>query len=217
MRQTAGSEFLIGMASLAITIGFLFFLYLVLDGVHERSCPQGTFLYGPTNLGGALTFLPWMFAGLLAVGTILRGIAYGFSIAEQPYYVAGSIGTSALALMLSCYGAGAVFCSWPQGLSLKDSTFSVARGYLWSDVRRIKTFCASRSAPRFDLMMSDGSDINLADSSRAFIRNFPSVETALRAVPFIYDNSGVAGGCTSDMKQLLLLGPGKGAATPGDR
>jgi len=63
--------------------------------------------------------------------------------------------------------------------------------------------------PRFDLVLADGTKIDLARSPRALLRNFAAVELALRDVPYVYDRSRITPACGArpDLKEVLLRGP----------
>jgi hypothetical protein len=185
-------------------------LYVMIDWLHEQSCPASTFLDGDVDQGLALTIMPWLFAGLWSINTGLRTIVYRLSWADQPLYAVSAIGLVVVAVALSVYGAGAEYCVWPEGLSVRDNTFSSARVYPWASVRRIKPSCyGGRAKTRFDLILVDGTKIDLASSSSAFIRNFAAVELALRDVPYVYDRSDttLACGAAPELKEILLRGP----------
>jgi hypothetical protein len=209
LNPTAGRDFLIGLTSLVLSTALIVVLYLALDHLQERTCPAGTFLHGWTNLGGAFTFLPWLFAGLLCSCTVLRVLVYQLTPADQPFYTIGSACTLILAVALSLYGARAGFCAWPEGLSLRQSTFAATKTYAWKDVRRIEAVCLGyyRSKPRFILILSDDAQIDLFDAPRSLAGNLSVVENALKSVPFVYDNSAVLPNCSADLKEFLLQGP----------
>jgi hypothetical protein len=209
VKRDARLESVLGLIALALMAVLVVGLYVTIDWLHERSCPASTFLYGGIDLGFALTIVPWGFAGLWSISTGLRTIVYRLSWADQPLCVVSAVGSVVVALALSIFGAGAAYCVWPEGLSVRANTFSSASVYPWEGVRRIEPSCyGGRSTPRFDLVLADGTKIDLARSPRALVRNFAAVELALRDVPYVYDRSRITAACGArpDLKQVLLRG-----------
>jgi hypothetical protein len=199
------------MISLSIAAALVAGIYLGIDHLLERACPTETFLYGWTNLGGALTTLPWLFCGLICANLVVRSMVYGLPWAAQPGYVISSAVALALAVPLSTYGAFAGFCAWPQGLSIRESSFSPTKTYRWQDVHRVTAICGGgKSHPNFLLSLADNTEIDLWEGPNAFVRNFASVRTALSGIPFAYDKSHVTRGCPPDMRDLFLQWPGSG-------
>ena len=165
---------------------------------------QDAFIYGPTQLGHILLVLPWFFVALpiaMAIANILewsiralvgRPDSKGFrSSIRQLATVLKWVSVVAVPLSLSALPSH--YSASSETISLKPAIWSPRLTYRWPDVTGIIAECFHEGRSyrnSFQLVMMDGTKIDLADRAAQFVLVYPRIDALLRTADFSFSSIG---------------------------
>jgi TPR repeat protein len=179
--------------------------------IHANSCPPRTFLAGAAGEGyAALWWLPLILVSLAlalpVVALVMRRSGGRLTVKASCLW---SFGLALLAVPPLVNGGAGSYCAGQEALAYRSSHFAPPRLYGWGDVARIFARCGGNARERdvgFELIMSDSTEIELANAANDFMASFPALGDALAGRAFVYDISGVDPDC--DAEGDLMRRPG---------
>lgn len=207
-------------------------LFGLMRHLQAQACPPGTFLIGSTTLALTLQILPLAVAALPTAFLVANQLAHLVptvrdTFARNSRLDAGaayrrrqremgraSLYSLSVALPLVAVASLSQWCIAPTGISVRPSPWSGMRDYVWSDVAKVRTGCTyrrrwggGRSSGRFDLLLRDGTELDLIFYAPSFVDAYPRIAAALDGQRFQFDARAVDPACDLAFREMLVVRP----------
>src|SRR5580658_10297743 len=168
-------------------------LYEAVVGVQRDLCPAGTFLAGPNHLASIIMPLSWFFASIplvllvaILVEAVVRlatGRFEGSSFLSEMWQLLQIMLVLSLPmLLLSLAEFPSRYCVSPSGVAEGHFLGLHTSQYRWGDVSAVDAHCwrdRSSSEASYELVMNDGTRVDLMFDQDAFIAAWTSIASTL--------------------------------------
>lgn len=216
------AEFLLFVALMVPLMTGPLFLIAQLQG---RLCPAETFATGTTQ-GGlqkyslilAATALCFFFEYWIVylIPALRKVIGRRFPHNRRPGFrrhLQSNLALIGFAMALPAVivAAGSPYCLAPHEILSKPLPWAGMKRHAWADVARIETSCTGGYRARWDtafvLMMTDGSTLDIIQSSPSLIAIYPQLTRALQSADFTFSSEHVSPRCGAPNARVLGLRP----------
>jgi hypothetical protein len=198
----------------------------IVERMKRYACAPDVFMYGSTAGASVLGTIPWFLVGLLVPWLVWAWIQRSRRFARNApatrlsrtgkrrelVLVSGAVGLLVLlSTMLSASASLVGFCARDEAINFRAYPWSATTVYPWTDLTRVSVVCYRRygrgggMTAAFNLSLKDGAEIDLFNMPRAFMSGYGHLQTVLRGVSFIYDDSQVRSDCNSPLRGLPPL------------
>lgn len=213
-------QLLIGLGAIFSCLPATLAANYVLVGAQRKLCPATAFMYGPTQLGHILMVIPWFFVALpvamILANLIERAARQWTGRADETGFRSNTKGLLILlpwfvapGLVISLLAMPSYYCASESGIRFKQAIWSPLLNYKWQDIRAVATECfhqGRQNRDAYQLIMSDGMTIDLADRREQFVAAYPRIDALLSPLTFDFSATSIDQ-CPNDLAPLFAHRP----------